>query len=81
MERSEFIPVLECALRCADRHIIEVSPSPADTNEIRVFFDDLSSLTIGVGDLPLIEVLGLVTVAVIEERRKDLKTFLATIEH
>lgn len=39
MELKEFIPILECALKCSDESIVEVSQNPANDNEIRVFLD------------------------------------------
>lgn len=71
MTLDEYIPVLDCALRSADCHIAEVSRSPLNHDEIRVFLADESFLTIGIAGLPLLDILGLVTVAIIEERNKD----------
>ena len=78
MELKEFIPILECALKCSDESIVEVSQNPAKDNEIRVFLDDGSGgccITVGIGNAPLLNALALVSLAVIEEHReKDVPT-------
>lgn len=71
MTLQEYIPILDCALRSADCQIVEVSKSPQNHDEIRVFLADESFLTIDIAGLPLLDILGLVTVAIIEERNKD----------
>lgn len=71
MAREDFIPILECVLRCADPHIVEVSDDPADPNKIRVFLDDCSTIEIGVCDLSNLDVLGMVVMGVITKYRKD----------
>ncbi len=74
MERKDFIPILECALKCSDESIIEVSQNPANDNEIRVFQDDGSGgccIIVGIGEAPLLNVLALVSLAVIEDHREN----------
>lgn len=76
MELKEFIPILECALKCSDESIIEVSQNPANDDEIRVFQDDGKGgccITVGMGDAPLLDLLGQVTLAVIEAHRENQK--------
>lgn len=71
MKRREFIPVLACALKCADKHIDEVSQNPSNADEIWVYFDDDTYLSIGVSDLSLLDILGYVALIVRAEHQKD----------
>ncbi|MFQ8790953.1 MAG: hypothetical protein ACLR77_00930 [Oscillospiraceae bacterium] len=74
MELKDFMPVLECALKCSDESIVEVSQNPASDDEIRVFLDDGKGgycITVELGDVPLLDVLALVSLAVIEDRREN----------
>lgn len=77
MELKEFIPILECALKCSDESIVEVSQNPANDNEIRVFLDDGLGgccITVGMGEAHLLDVLNGVTFAVMEAHRENQKT-------
>lgn len=71
MERNEFFPILECALRSADPSVVEVSQDPSDADEVRVFLNDCSTIRIGVRGLSLLDILGIVAVGVSMEHRKD----------
>ena len=71
MDLCSFIPILECALKCADNRVLEVSLTPGKLDEVRVFLDDHSYILIGVCDMSLLEVLGFVPLAVSEEEKKD----------
>lgn len=74
MELKDFMPVLECALKCSDESIVEGSQNPASDNEIRVFLDDGKGgccITVGIGDVPLLNVLAMVSLAVIDALREN----------
>lgn len=40
MKLENFIPVIECSLKCADKRVVCVDLAPTDTNELRIYMDD-----------------------------------------
>ncbi len=65
MEKSEFIPILTCALQSADPRITGIEFDHLNPEKVTVRIDDGSSLKININGLPLLHVLGYVTWVVV----------------
>jgi len=68
MELKDFIPMLECVLKYADKHIDAVMLSDTNPNEVVVYFDTDYYIAVDVENYDLVEVLGYVALTIWEHR-------------
>lgn len=68
MELRDFMPLLECVLKYADKHIEAVTLSDFKPNEVVVYFDTDYYIAVDVEGYDLVEVLGYVGLTIWEHR-------------
>ena len=70
MKLEDFIPVIECSLKCADKRVVCVELAPTDTNELRIYMDNYF-ICVDITNCSLLEILGSPAFSIVETDEKD----------